>query len=228
MLHALRIRKVMSLSGTVESSVSCRNAYVEINFAAKISSLDGHSRWFPMTITQVDTYTNMNGVTSIWQMIIQLPLHGTLLLSHHPTLIAHKNRTCKIGNNTMIGPSTQINENAEIVASVIGCNCSIGTGTIIRNSYIFDGTTIGSDCVIERSIIGAGVSIRDNSVVQRGSLVGDGVIVGPSALLRPFERLSRKRDSTDSSEDEDSDIEDVEACKLSIFCPIIRGNGLLH
>ncbi|KAG6890454.1 hypothetical protein C0992_001501 [Termitomyces sp. T32_za158] len=120
-------------------------------------------------------------------------------------------RTCKIGNNTMIGASTQINENAEIVASVIGCNCSIGTGTIIRNSYIFDGTAIGSDCVIERSIIGAGVSIKDKSVVQRGSLVGDGVIVGPSALLRPFERLSRKRDSADSSEDEDSDLEDVEA-----------------
>ncbi|KAG6878693.1 hypothetical protein C0993_011508 [Termitomyces sp. T159_Od127] len=115
----------------------------------------------------------------------------------------------------MIGASTQINENAEIVASVIGCNCSIGTGTIIRDSYIFDGSTIGSDCVIERSIIGAGVTIKDNSVVHRGSLVGDGVIVGPSALLRPFERLSRKRDSTDSSEDEDSDLEDVEASQDS-------------
>ncbi|KAG6911456.1 hypothetical protein DXG01_014530 [Tephrocybe rancida] len=130
-------------------------------------------------------------------------------------------RTCKIGNNTLIGPSTQISENAQIVASVIGRNCSIGTGTIVRNSYIFDGTVIGSDCVIERSIIGSGVSIRDSSIVQRGSLVGDGVIVGPSARLRPYERLSKKREageilSPEDEEDEDSDLEDVEALQDSI------------
>ncbi|KAH0583976.1 hypothetical protein H2248_009559 [Termitomyces sp. 'cryptogamus'] len=121
-------------------------------------------------------------------------------------------RTCKIGNNTMIGSSTQISENTEIVASVIGRNCAIGNGTVIHNSYVFDGTKIGSDCVIERSIIGAGVSIRDNSVVQRGSLIADGVIIGPSASLRPYERLSKKRDPEESfsSEDEDSDLEDVE------------------
>ncbi|KAF9456787.1 nucleotide-diphospho-sugar transferase [Collybia nuda] len=124
-------------------------------------------------------------------------------------------RTCKVGNNTLIGSSTQIHENTQVTASVIGRNCIIGPGTIIRDAYIFDGTEIGSYCVIERSIIGSGAKIKDNSRVQRGSLIGDGVIVGPSVTLGPFERLSKKRDTMDENEsdgeDVDSDLEEVEA-----------------
>ncbi|RDB21277.1 Translation initiation factor eIF-2B subunit epsilon [Hypsizygus marmoreus] len=136
----------------------------------------------------------------------------------HSVILA---RTCKIGNNTLIGSSTQINENAQIIASVIGENCVIGTGSIIRNSYIFDGTVIGADCVIERSIIGANVTIKDSTQVQRGCLIGDGVVVGPFAKLKPFERLSKKRDATDgqpsdADEEVDSDLEDVEAGQDSI------------
>ena len=74
---------------------------------------------------------------------------------------------------------------------------------------------IGSDCVIERSIIGANVSIKDQTRVSKGCLVGDGVIVGPSAVLRPFERLSKRPDESErrmeEDEDVDSDLEDVEA-----------------
>ncbi|KAF8078040.1 nucleotide-diphospho-sugar transferase [Lyophyllum atratum] len=130
-------------------------------------------------------------------------------------------RTCKIGNNTLIGSSTHISENAQVLASVIGQNCSIGTGTIISNSYIFDGTVIGSNCIVERSIIGANVTVKDGSKVQKGCLVGDGVVIGPSAKLKPFARLSKKRDETDEApseddEDEDSDLEDVESLQDSI------------
>ena len=75
---------------------------------------------------------------------------------------------------------------------------------------------IGSDCVIERSIIGANVTIKDQTKVSKGCLVGDGVVVGPSAVLRPFERLSKRPDESErrqmeEGEDVDSDLEDVEA-----------------
>lgn len=125
-------------------------------------------------------------------------------------------RTCKIGNNTLIGSSTHIHDNVEITESVIGQNCVIGAGTVIRRSYIFDGTIIGSQCVIEQSIIGTKVNIKNGTQVHKGSLIGDGVIVGPSAILGPFERLSKRRDVSDvnlDDEDEevDSDLEDVEA-----------------
>ena len=84
---------------------------------------------------------------------------------------------------------------------------------MISNSYIFDNTHIGSNCVIERSIIGSNVRIKDNSNVPRGCLIADSVVIGPSAKLEPFDRLSARRDSLDGElddEEHDSDLEDVE------------------
>lgn len=139
------------------------------------------------------------------------------------SLISASYSTCKVGKNTLIGSSTQVFDNAQITASVIGQRCIIGAGTVIRNSYIFDGTTIGPQCVVERSIIGAGVTVKEKSRVDRGCLVGDGVVVGPDAHLEPFERLSmkgaKKSNNPAEDEDEDSDLEEVEARKAQFFCP---------
>ncbi|KAJ7273616.1 nucleotide-diphospho-sugar transferase [Mycena haematopus] len=123
-------------------------------------------------------------------------------------------RTSKIGNNTLIGASTKIHENAQVTGSVIGQNCIIGAGSIIEGSYIFDGTVIGAQCVVKRSIIGAGVTIKEKTRVEKGCLVGDGVVVGPLAVLDSFERLSRRRDKNavvEDEEDDDSDIDEIEA-----------------
>lgn len=126
----------------------------------------------------------------------------------------------------MIGPSTQIKENTRIAASVIGRDCIIGSGTIIRDSYIFDGTVIGSNCLVERSIIGANVTIKDGTRVLKGCLLGEGVTIGPSATLKPFARLSKKREETDEppsdeEEEEDSDLEDIETSRCSRNIPRI-------
>jgi translation initiation factor eIF-2B subunit epsilon len=97
---------------------------------------------------------------------------------------------------------------------VIGRDCVIGPGTIVDNSYIFDGTKIGAGCIIEKSIIGAGVIVRDDTRIEKGCLVGDGVMLSPALHLGPFERLSRKRDERgdddDESDEESSDTEEVE------------------
>ncbi|EGN95405.1 hypothetical protein SERLA73DRAFT_186375 [Serpula lacrymans var. lacrymans S7.3] len=116
-------------------------------------------------------------------------------------------RTCKIGNNVLIGSHSQIADNAQVLASVLGQRCKIGAGSVVRDSYLFDGVTIGPNCVIESSIVGAGVHIKEQSQVERGCLIGDGVVVGPRATLMPFERLSRKR-SIESDEEDDEDGED--------------------
>lgn len=108
---------------------------------------------------------------------------------------------------------------------MIGQNCNIGAGTIIKNSYIFENTIIGARCVVERSIIGAGVVVKDGSHVPLGCLIAEGVVIGPDAMLDPYERLSVKRneiigaggfgDGIDDNDDDDSDIEEVEASKLN-------------
>ena len=106
---------------------------------------------------------------------------------------------------------------------MIGQNCTIGAGSIIKNSYIFENTVIGARCVVERSIIGAGVMVKDGSHVPLGCLIADGVVIGPDAMLDPYERLSVKRNEIigagsgdeDGIDDDDSDIEEVEASELN-------------
>jgi translation initiation factor eIF-2B subunit epsilon len=115
-----------------------------------------------------------------------------------------------VGNNTLIGSHTRVCDNAQISASVIGQRCIIGADAIIRNAYIFDDTVIGPKCVVEHSIVGAGVNIKEKSRVEKGCLIGDGVIIGPQAVLLPFERLSKRTKTDDTDEDEGSDEDEDE------------------
>ncbi len=57
----------------------------------------------------------------------------------------------------------------EVYNSVIGCNVTIGKGTVVRDSIIMDDTVIGENCVIEKSIIAEQVKMGNN--VKTG--VGD-------------------------------------------------------
>ncbi|KAJ3811615.1 nucleotide-diphospho-sugar transferase [Lentinula aff. lateritia] len=128
-------------------------------------------------------------------------------------------RTSTVGNKCLIGSSTRVSDNAQIISSVVGRDCFIGAGAIIDNSYIFSGTRIGPGCVIERSIIGSNVDIKENTRVDRGSLVGDGVMIGPNAHLKAFGRLSKKRQTEttgDADEYADSEEEEVASAQDSI------------
>lgn len=75
---------------------------------------------------------------------------------------------------------------------MLGQRCVIGAGSVVRNSYLFDGVVVGPNCVIEYSIIGAGVQIHEMSRVERGCLIADRVTIGPQARLEAFQKLSRK------------------------------------
>jgi carbonic anhydrase/acetyltransferase-like protein (isoleucine patch superfamily) len=114
----------------------------------------------------------------------------------NPSQLRHPDktcRTCKIGNNTLIGPSTQVRDETQVNASTIGARCSIGAGSVLRNAYIFDDVEIGPNCTLESCIVGARVRIGEGSQIARGSLVADGVKLGQGTVLRPFERVSRKK-----------------------------------
>ena len=59
--------------------------------------------------------------------------------------------------------------------------------------------------------------IKEGSVIPTGCLIGDRVVIGPSATLQDFDRLSAKRGHQDEAEEDDdgndSEIEEVEASK---------------
>ncbi|KAF8136711.1 nucleotide-diphospho-sugar transferase [Boletus edulis] len=122
-------------------------------------------------------------------------------------------RTCKVGNQTLIGSKSQIADNAQIVASVLGQRCVIGAGSVVRHSYLFDGVVVGPSCVVEHSIIGAGAQIKEASRVERGCLIADKVIIGPGARMEPFQKLLKKCQDgrAEGEEEEEEEGEEEEA-----------------
>jgi len=124
-------------------------------------------------------------------------------------------RTCTVGTNTLIGSNSQIFDNAIVTSSVVGRRCKIHPRAKITNSYVFDDTTIEADCVITNSIIGSMVQVKAGTVVEKGCLIADEVIVGPKGRLKEFERVSKRIEkppapSGADDEDEDSELEDVD------------------
>jgi translation initiation factor eIF-2B subunit epsilon len=117
-----------------------------------------------------------------------------------------------------LGPSTQVSEEAQVIASTVGARCSIGTATVLRNAYLFDDVTVGPNCVLESCIVGAGVQVGEGTRIARGSLVADGVKLGPGTDLMPFDRISKQRQKSnlttieDGSDegDDDSELEEAE------------------
>ncbi|TFK76541.1 nucleotide-diphospho-sugar transferase [Pluteus cervinus] len=147
-------------------------------------------------------------------------------------------RTCKIGNNTLIGASSKLGENVQVLSSVVGQNCVVDSGTTIRDAYIFDGTKIGANCTVTSSIIGAGVTILDHTYIPRGCLIADGVILGPHVTLKPFDRLTKRREAIaassepskgsnedDDQEEEDSDLDEIEAGYDAEAYPLGQGSN---
>lgn len=100
-------------------------------------------------------------------------------------------RSCKIGPNTILGYNTKISDNVQILHSAMGNNCSVGANTVIKDSYLWDDVVVESGCTIEQCIVGRGAKILKGSVLDRGCLIGDGVILGPDANLLEFTRVSR-------------------------------------
>jgi len=63
----------------------------------------------------------------------------------------HIGKGCKISQNSQVGPY-----------AVLGDNCYLYPGAVVKNSILWPGTTIKNGCTVENSIIGAGVTINKN------------------------------------------------------------------
>ena len=102
-----------------------------------------------------------------------------------------------------------------ITSSVIGRRCKIHSRAKITDSYIFDDTTIEADSVVTNSIIGSMVRVKEGTIVERGCLIADEVVVGPKGIVKEFERVSKRivnppAASGTDDEDEDSELEGVD------------------
>ena len=67
---------------------------------------------------------------------------------------------------TITGEGTEIY--GKVYSSVIGCDVTIGEGSIVRNSIIMNGTVIGDGCILDKVIC------AENSVIGSGAVLGEG------------------------------------------------------
>ncbi|GAA6034875.1 hypothetical protein JCM8097_009345 [Rhodosporidiobolus ruineniae] len=92
-------------------------------------------------------------------------------------------RTCKIASTSLLGSGSRVSSNTFITHTVLGSQVHLGANCHLANSYIFDGAVIGDGCTIRDSIIGEGVRVAPGSVIEGGSLVAPGVVIGENARL---------------------------------------------
>lgn len=118
-------------------------------------------------------------------------------------------QSCKIGKCTAIGSGTKIGEGTRIENSIIGRNCQISEGIVIRDSFIWDNSIIGDNSNIQHSIVASNAKLGQNVTLNDGCIIGFDVIIddgmnvpkGTKISAKPIKDLSASGFDLDDSDD---------------------------
>lgn len=94
---------------------------------------------------------------------------------------------------TIAAKTAKISKSAEVINSVIGKGCVIGEGTKIKNSVIWDYTTIEDNCKLSNDVLCNGVVVRSGTQIGENSFVGDEVVIGRNARIKPEVKIWPKK-----------------------------------
>jgi mannose-1-phosphate guanylyltransferase / phosphomannomutase len=83
----------------------------------------------------------------------------------------------------IVGQNTHIHTDVTIANSVIGDNCDIQPGSVIRNCVIWNGTKIGTNVEMSTDVIGNDCIIGDDVVISENVFMSDQCIVGKRSRL---------------------------------------------
>lgn len=89
----------------------------------------------------------------------------------------------RLQGNFSIGKGTIIESGALIRDSVIGENCVIGRGAVVEESCLWDYAAVGVKGCIAGSVLCDGATVRSESSIADGCVLGQGVSVGAHAHL---------------------------------------------
>ncbi len=116
--------------------------------------------------------------------LVNIPLEGkqignAVVAANAKVETDPKNITGKV----IIGKNTKIHKDVVLSNSVIGEECEILPGAIIRNSVIWDGTLIGSRAELHSDVVGFKCIIGDDALISENVFIGDKCVIGKKSQL---------------------------------------------
>lgn len=89
----------------------------------------------------------------------------------------------RLQGNFYIGKGSVIESGALIKDAVIGENCTVGRGAVVEDSCLWDYAAVGVKARIEGSVLCDGVTVRSETSLSDGCVIGRGVSVGAHVQL---------------------------------------------
>ncbi|RCK62643.1 Translation initiation factor eIF-2B subunit gamma [Candida viswanathii] len=152
--------------------------------------------------------------------------------TQHPTK-QDKTASAHVGNDSLVGESTELGEKTNVKKSVIGSNCKIGRKNKITGCLILDNVEIGDDVTLENCIIGHDVIIQSKCKLTNCNVESTNEVVtgthtkNTNLLCLTLEGLVEDEQVIDSSEeisDDDSDEDETSDEDESEFEDEYTGN----
>ncbi|HEX8067337.1 MAG TPA: NDP-sugar synthase [Thermoleophilaceae bacterium] len=73
--------------------------------------------------------------------------------------------------------------------SVLGPQCSVGTGSTVERSVLHRGVRVGPGCTVDSAVLAEDVRVGDGARVEELAVVGAGAVVEPGALVEAGARV---------------------------------------
>jgi mannose-1-phosphate guanylyltransferase/phosphomannomutase len=104
------------------------------------------------------------------------------------SLLVHPSSTIEtdvknLSGTVIVGKNSRVHSDVTISDSVVGDNCDIQPGTIIRNSIIWSGTKIGTNVEMSADVIGQDCVIGDDVVISENVFISDQCSIGKRSRL---------------------------------------------
>eukprot|EP00980_Cylindrotheca_fusiformis_P013493 scaffold3448_cov92-Cylindrotheca_fusiformis.AAC.3 len=126
----------------------------------------------------------------------------------HPSKVGRTSIICGPG---MLGSGGSIEENATVIASVLGDDVYVHEGATVRESHLWDGVQVHANATVIQSIVAQNCIIREGATIHKGCVLGRGVVIGKGVTLPEFTRITLQKDNTMDDEFGDDGLWDDES-----------------
>lgn len=117
-------------------------------------------------------------------------------------------RSSVVKGGGMIGSHCFIGENCTIQGTVIGNHCHIADNVTLIDCHVWDGVSIEEGATCKSSILAYECVIKAGATVSKGSVIGEGCIIGTSVKLPSFSRITKVGKDEEESDDDFDDFDD--------------------